>query len=101
MQKVDELIKNHKALRKNRNIIGTINKNYYFTIVDELIEELEKRDKMINEAISIIEVNEIDGVLLNGYCTSETEERCKHPEEIGTCKSCIRECLEREVNKEN
>lgn len=100
MTEIDSLIENHKVLRKHKNIISTINKSYYFMFVDKLIDELDKRNRMIDKAINIIEVKEIDDELLKGDCTSEKEKQCKYPEELGTCKSCIKEYLEKEINKE-
>ena len=71
---------------------------------DEIIQtqqaEIEKKEKMIDEMAKFIEVFELDEEIVKTYCDG-TVVNCGHKEDIGTCKSCIKEYFERKVENGN
>ncbi|MBR6688786.1 MAG: hypothetical protein IKL68_02080 [Clostridia bacterium] len=67
--------------------------------IDTVLNLLEKKDKIINEIISFIEVFELDSEIAKTYC-GETIKKCKHIDEDG-CSSCIKEYFINKVEKEN
>ena len=66
----------------------------------ELEAELEKKDKIIDEMASFIGAYELDEKISKTYCDG-TLDNCKHKEDAGTCRACIKEYFINKVEKEN
>lgn len=89
-EKVEIHIANYEELKKNREIIGSLDKDYFFDLVDCLVEGYRKLEGQIDRMASFIEVFELDEEISKTYCPGTVKD-CKHREDIGTCKSCIKE----------
>lgn len=74
------------------------------TLVLDLIQQLqtenEEKDKQIDEMAKFIEVFELDKEIAETYCDG-TYENCKHKEDIGTCKSCIKQYFKKKAQEIN
>lgn len=89
-EKVNMYIENYEELKRNRDIIKSIDKDFFFELVDCLIEGYKKLEGQIDRMASFIEVFELDEEVSKTYCPGTVED-CKHKEDVGTCKSCIKE----------
>lgn len=49
----EEILKSYEELKRNRNIINTIEPDFFFEIVDCLLKENEELKKFITEGITI------------------------------------------------
>lgn len=86
MSEIDELIECYKSLKKNKEVIATIDKNYFFTFVDKLLDELKRKNKTIDDMSKVIVKENIH----KKYCffmARSTE--CYH-----NCKDCIKQIFE-------
>ena len=100
---LDELIKNHKDLEKSKEIIATIDKDYYFMFVDMLIRELERERKL-----SDITIDELDH-RKQGFALIKTEDYCEFVNSNEDCcwktnkdcTECLKEYLLNQIEKEN
>lgn len=84
---------NKEIEKKDIELIETKEANRQLSI------ELQKKDKVIDEMAKFIEVFELDEEIVKTYCDG-TLENCKHKEDIGTCKSCIKQYFERKSENE-
>lgn len=62
--------------------------------------ELEKKDEIIDEMASFIGAYELDEEISKTYCDG-TLDNCKHKEDAGTCRACIKEYFINKVEEEN
>ena len=88
--KVEIHIANYEVLKANRKVIKSIDTDYFFEMVDSLIERNNKLEGQLDRMASFIEVFELDEEISKTYCPGTIRD-CKHKEDIGTCKSCIKE----------
>lgn len=89
-EKINMYIENYEELKRNRDIIKSIDKDFFFELVDCLIEGYRRSEGQIDRMASFIEVFELDEEISKTYCPGTIRD-CKHKEDIGTCKSCIKE----------
>lgn len=88
--KVEVHIENYEVLKANRKMIKSIDTDYFFDLVDSLIERNNRLEKQVDRMAGFIEVFELDEEISKTYCPGTLRD-CRHREDIGTCKSCIKE----------
>lgn len=95
-----QLVEKQKIeIQKKDKIISKLNMECQkkFDLAMDIEIERVKANKIIDEMLNFIEVNELDEEISKTYCPG-TYEGCRHKEDIGNCKKCIKEYFEKRVN---
>lgn len=85
----EELLKSYEELKKNRNIINTIDPDFFFKIVDCLLKENEELKKDYYNVINKIE-NKIDILdIAISECIYLDEDNEKYKKAVEKDKLCL------------
>lgn len=96
MTKEQETIKYLSAMRViDFDKLGFV---YGKETIDDVLKLIKQQDKQIDGMAKFIEVFELDKEIAETYCDG-TYENCKHKEDIGTCKSCIKQYFQKKTEE--
>ena len=82
----------YEGLKRNEHIVESIDREFFFRFADTVLNELEKKDKVIDEMADYMSFLDVD----EDIC--KNTEHCTYGKKL--CKDCIKEYFYKKTQKQ-